>query len=152
MIRNDNNYQHDNHYVEDEEEEYESSTMQQQHAIDSHHRIIDHNHVFTSSTTWMDDLHNSSNQLTVGSLPSSRRERRFLVSHGKQERLHDGSVVPNHYSGARRMGSRHGHGHGHGFGHDGIGGGYDLSKSMPVPRAPFLASRKDGDVGERMSR
>lgn len=129
----------------DDDDNYDS--IRQSRAVGSHR--IDHHHAFASSNIPLmmeDEINSSTNQLlTVGSLPSSRRERRFLVSHGKQERLHDSSSnVQSHYS-MRTLGSRHGHG--------AIGGGaYDLSRSMPVPRAPFLASRKDGDVGERLSR
>mmetsp|Transcript_7661 Transcript_7661/g.14463 ORF Transcript_7661/g.14463 Transcript_7661/m.14463 type:complete len:496 (+) Transcript_7661:758-2245(+) len=122
----------DNYDDDDDQDDDYNGNQQHPTIIDGH--VIDGN-----------DVLNSSNHLTVGSLPSSRRERRFLVSHGKQERLYDGSVVVQNSYSMRNVGNRHGHGHGN-------IGTYDLSKSMPVPRAPFLASRRDCDVGERLSR
>lgn len=95
-----------------------------------------------------------SNHLMVGSLPSSRRERRFQVSLGNHERLQQHTSNYNHYGYTMTMSNRlarHGN-DGFGGGGGGIDGGdNDLSKSMPVPRAPFLASRKDVDTGERLS-
>mmetsp|Transcript_16807 Transcript_16807/g.25235 ORF Transcript_16807/g.25235 Transcript_16807/m.25235 type:complete len:462 (+) Transcript_16807:117-1502(+) len=92
-----------------------------------------HGHINMKSVS---NLSSSFANVTVGSLPSSRRERRYMVSHGNNERLGVSAGV-------------------------GVGGinvtstgknTNDLSRSMPVPHAPFFSSKRDLNSRARLSR
>eukprot|EP01083_Nonionella_stella_P000284 838_1 len=98
--------------------------------------------------------------MTVGSLPSSRREKRFLVSSGTSE-FYSNRQRSQGGGGGSLLGGMNGNGNGNsnGIGNDiGIGNGgmnqrhrptgiynhhESMARSMPVPSAPFPASRKD---------
>lgn len=121
------------------------------------------------------DLGVKFNNLTVGSLPSIRRERRLIVSSGNHEFMSNG-VVNNT---GQRSPSVHGRRRNSGVGLVGIGGGLASRRassrsrrrkqhsdsslihqmqlmanpsSLPVPSAPFLASRNDQASDDRFSR
>ena len=131
-------------------------------------------------------LNSNFNTLTVGSLPSIRRERRFMVSSGNHEFYSNGQRSPHNntaYRGTRRDAGSGGGGGGVIVGSLGTGRGFNshfsfqqqqrqqqqrrhlssrqtldnsgdimMARSMPVPAAPFLASRNDQASGERLSR
>lgn len=82
----------------------------------------------------LNDLNTNMGGLTVGSLPSSRRERRFLVSIGTNESLPSSRGRAHYTSKATTTTSSSG---------GGIGGA--LARSMPPPKAPFLSSRRESD-------
>ena len=137
-------------------------------------RYQQHQHQHQHHHGHQNQLNSTFSNLTVGSLPSSRRERRFMVSSNNHEFYTD------------RQRSQGGNG---GVGGGGLGVAFDryqqhppdkigahtaavhrsrlgqlrrdssntnngmpMSSSMPVPSAPFLASRKDQASGERLSK
>ena len=85
----------------------------------------------------LNDLNSNMGALTVGSLPSSRRERRFIVSTGTHESIYsrraNNGVYP--YQLTRNDDDDD---------DDGIGGGIGgaQANSMAPPSAPFLSSRR----------
>lgn len=79
------------------------------------------------------------NNLTVGSLPDSRRGKRYMVRDGG----HMGTSGEQHLGGIQK---------GALFIRRNEKYTSDMSRSLPVPRAPFLHSRTDRDSGERLSR
>lgn len=101
-------------------------------------------------------LNSTFDNLTVGSLPSSRRERRFMVSHGNNERFSGAGTGIGSGTGAGAGSFGHGHGHRNGaYSHSShnqkSSSRYgDLSRSMP--NAPSLASRRDRASGIRLER
>lgn len=80
----------------------------------------------------LNDLNSNMGALTVGSLPSSRRERRFIVSTGTHESIY--SSQTNGVYPYQQTGDDDNHSGG------GIGGA--LANSMAPPSAPFLSSRR----------
>lgn len=87
-------------------------------------------------------LNSSMEGLTVGSLPSSRRQRRMMISTGGNEVL---SSVGLHH-----------HNNGNNYSRDmRLGTGRrkkdDMIMAQSMPNAPFLQSRKDYDNKERLS-
>lgn len=85
------------------------------------------------------DLTSTFNTLTVGSLPNSRRGKRYMVTDG----VHSGTSTGGHNLGGVQKGA---------FNSRTENYTSDISRSLPVPRAPFLHSRADRDSGERLSR
>ena len=101
------------------------------------------------------------NNLTVGSLPSIRRERRLIVSSGNHEfisngttnagqrspslyrRRHSGTSFRNAISTSNRRRQHSDSSMIHQM---------RIANSMPVPSAPFLASKNDQASGDRLSR
>lgn len=79
------------------------------------------------------NLTSTFNNLTVGSLPNSRRGTRLLVRDGGQSGASGGIQKGAFLRRNENYTS-------------------DISRSLPVPRAPFLHSRADRDSGERLSR
>ena len=104
-------------------------------------------------------LNSTFDNLTVGSLPSSRRGRRFLVSNGNHERHANGN---GSVSSGIGIGNGIGGGSGMSFGsHTGVGVGVGtgvgnrynaLSQSMPIPNAPLFGGRRDRAAGARLAR
>ena len=117
---------------------------------DNEHHHHDNGDVMETRSNFLsgnsfDALNSTMEGLAVGSLPSSRRERRMLVSTGGHEAMYNGS------SGS------YGHGHlgqrpGRNGGGGGVGGAANMAHSMPIPSAPFLSSRRDREIGARLSR
>jgi len=88
--------------------------------------------------------------LTVGSLPSSRRERRFMVSHGNNERIGRNN---NGNNNIKDSSNEYDFSYSHASANNRPLHKFDdLSQSLPVPRAPFLASRRDRATVSRLSR
>ncbi len=111
------------------------------------------------------DLHAKFNHLTVGSLPSIRRERRLLVSGGHHEFMNGTSTTgnptqPQIPSRGRRRHSGTNFGKIVASNNERIRTHSDsslihqmsIASSMPVPSAPFLNSRNDPASGERLLR
>mmetsp|Transcript_153 Transcript_153/g.218 ORF Transcript_153/g.218 Transcript_153/m.218 type:complete len:585 (+) Transcript_153:105-1859(+) len=113
---------------------------------------------FLAGDGTFDALNSSMDGLTVGSLPSSRRERRMMVSTGIHE-IYSGVVGSGHNNLAhhrhhRGSASRGHRGHTTNSHHRNNMHTTDpdqFSRSMPVPRAPFLSSRRDRKICERLS-
>lgn len=80
--------------------------------------------------------------MTIGSLPGSRRSRRMMVSSGGNEMY--GSLGARHSQYFRH--------HTRDGGDSGLTGEDYMARSLPVPRAPNLQSRRDDEMGRRLSR
>ena len=120
-------------------------------------------HAVDAATVSASYLNSKFNDLTVGSLPSARIERRFMSAnhhHGNNDRfrkssysgqsLGQGGAGASYSLSHRSMGMEEAVGNGRLASHQLRDN--DLSRSMPVPSAPFLASRRDRATGERLSR
>jgi hypothetical protein len=144
--------------------------------INAHHNDHEQNHghgdgnsnsnIDGNSNLSASYLNSNFDNLTVGSLPSSRRERRFMVTHGNNERLggaganSTGAFSAAGHDASSRGRSRTGVSFGHQINFSAStstatsskyrNGEHDLSRSMP--NAPSLASRRDRASGVRLSR
>lgn len=119
-------YNHNRHIIGSTDEHNQDSSSDGE---DLHHN--EDAHINTN-------LSDNYSLMTVGSLPSSRRERRLMANHGNNEHFRHGASV----SSTRNTGNFRAY--------RGTGGN-SLSRSVPVPQAPFLDSRRDRDTGERLS-
>ena len=114
-----------------------------------------------------DDLDVEFNNLTVGSLPSIRRERRLIVSSGNHEFISNGatnagqrspSLYRRRHSGTSFRGAINALNNSNNSNrrrqHSDSSAVHRMAiaSSMPVPSAPFLASRNDQASGDRLSR
>ncbi len=97
-------------------------------------------------------LDSNFDNLTVGSLPSSRREKRLMVTRGNNERLagRGGTSIRSDNLSTHRIRTSTNTAGINAYGSNRYGNMQDLSQSMP--NAPSLASRRDRDSGARLSR
>ena len=86
-----------------------------------------------------DEFDERNDDITVGSLPGSRRSRRMMVSSGGNELY--GSLGAHHRLYYRSR-----------IDDDDLSGTHYMARSLPVPRAPYLHSRSDNEIDKRLSR
>ena len=79
--------------------------------------------------------------MTVGSLPGSHIPRRMMVTSGGNELY--GSLGDHHGMLYRSHGRND---------DDDLSGTHYMARSLPVPRAPYLHSRRDNEIENRLSR
>lgn len=100
--------------------------------------------------------------MTVGSLPSIRRERRFMVSNGNHEFYLRNQRIKQNSSGSAVLAMAIGEDEMYDESGDGVGGSENrqdsrhdkifMARSLPVPSAPFLASRNSRTTRDQLSR
>ncbi len=145
------------------------STTQPINITSSHDGYNEDKREYSTTLNDNNDLDVKFNNLTVGSLPSIRRERRLIVSSGNHEFISNSGVTGN------RSPSIHGRRRHSGIGTSGLAASSartssrrkqksdssiihqmsivnSIASSMPVPSAPFLASRNDQASDDRLSR